>query len=104
MEEVADLGLSKAIGVSNFTGGLLIDLFRSATIKVRVTSSSPKCSLIAVSQPAILQIEHHPLLTQEPLLALASHLNVAVTACESTTSCLGPSELISLRRLVFRPR
>lgn len=34
MEEVHAAGLAKNIGISNFSGGLLIDLFRSAKTKV----------------------------------------------------------------------
>ena len=43
MEEIKDAGLAKEIGVSNFCGGLLIDLLRHARIR-----------------PSVLQIEHHP--------------------------------------------
>lgn len=65
MEDVYSAGLAKAIGVSNFSGGLLIDLHRYAKIK-----------------PAVLQIEHHPYFTQPQLVELAKTLGVAVTACE----------------------
>lgn len=65
MEDVFSAGLAKAIGVSNFSGGLLIDLHRYAKVK-----------------PAVLQIEQHPYFTQPQLVELAKTLGVAVTACE----------------------
>ncbi|KAJ7631730.1 NADP-dependent oxidoreductase domain-containing protein [Mycena polygramma] len=69
MEELVDAGLVKNIGISNCQGSLLIDIFRYARFK-----------------PQVLQVELHPYLTQEPLLALAKSLGVAVTAYSS----LGP--------------
>lgn len=53
----------KEIGVCNFNTGLLHDLIASARIK-----------------PALLQVESHPYLTQERLIRLARHYNMAVTA------------------------
>lgn len=75
MEELVGAGLVKHIGVCNFTSGLLIDLMAYSTIK-----------------PAMLQIESHPFLTQEPLLRLAADFGVAVTAF----SPLGALSYISL--------
>ncbi|KAI0695125.1 NADP-dependent oxidoreductase domain-containing protein [Cytidiella melzeri] len=66
MEELVDAGLVKAIGVSNMQGGLLIDLLRYARIR-----------------PSVLQVEHHPYLTQESLIQLAQSENIAVTAYSS---------------------
>jgi D-xylose reductase len=34
-------------------------------------------------EPQVLQIEHHPYLTQQPLIDLAKLLNIAVTAYSS---------------------
>ncbi|CAG8662765.1 3331_t:CDS:2, partial [Acaulospora colombiana] len=63
MEKLADEGLAKNIGVSNFNGSLLLDVLRYARIP-----------------PAVLQIEHHPYLVQQPLLDLAKSRDIAVTA------------------------
>lgn len=95
MEDVSLQGLAKAIGVSNFSGGLLIDLFRSAKIKVRrgwPCRRRSRLLMLAMPQPAILQIEHHPYHTQEGLLALCKHFGVAVTAYSS----FGPASWIEL--------
>lgn len=63
MEELVQAGLVRQIGVCNYTSGLLIDLMAYAN-----------------TPPAMLQIESHPFLTQEPLIRLAHDLGVAVTA------------------------
>jgi D-xylose reductase len=75
MEKVADAGLARSIGISNFNGQLLLDLLRYARIV-----------------PATLQIEHHPYLTQLGLLDLAEGHNIAVTAYSS----FGPQSFIEL--------
>ncbi|KAJ7911313.1 Aldo keto reductase [Mycena leptocephala] len=69
MEELVDLGIVNNIGISNCQGSLLLDIFRYARIK-----------------PQVLQVELHPYLTQEGLVALAKQLGVATTAYSS----LGP--------------
>ena len=85
MERLVDEGLVRNIGVrfaihslwslhkvekdlfhSNYNGALLLDLQRYARIK-----------------PAVLQIEHHPYLVQQPLLDLVKALGIAVTAYSS---------------------
>jgi len=66
MEELVDEGLAKNIGISNVAGGLLVDMLSYARI-----------------EPQVLQIEHHPYLTQQPLLDLAKTLGIAVTAYSS---------------------
>lgn len=63
MEELVEAGLVKHIGVCNFNSGLLLDLMAYSTVK-----------------PAMLQIESHPFLTQEPLIRFAGDLGLAVTA------------------------
>ena len=63
MEKLVDSGLSKQIGVCNYNSGLLHDLMSYANIK-----------------PAMLQIESHPYLTQEPLLRLCENYGIPVTA------------------------
>lgn len=63
LEELVEAGLVRQIGVCNYNSALLHDLMTYARIK-----------------PAMLQIESHPYLTQERLLRLASHYDMAVTA------------------------
>lgn len=63
MEELVAAGLVKDIGVCNFGVSLLRDLMAQATIP-----------------PAVLQIELHPLLTQEKLLRFCREAEIAVTA------------------------
>ncbi|KAK9462903.1 NADP-dependent oxidoreductase domain-containing protein [Lipomyces oligophaga] len=75
MEKAVDLGYARHIGVSNFAGALLIDLLRYAKI-----------------QPSVLQIEHHPYLTQPDMIALATQRGIAVTAYSS----FGPQSFLEL--------
>ena len=63
MEAVYRKGLSKQIGVCNYSSALLHDLMTYATIK-----------------PAMLQIESHPYLTQKKLIRLAKSYGMQVTA------------------------
>ncbi|MFN2099897.1 aldo/keto reductase [Altererythrobacter sp. MF3-039] len=63
MEELVGKGLTKRIGVCNYSSALIHDLMTYAQIK-----------------PAILQIEAHPYLTQEKLLRLAGEYGIGVTA------------------------
>ncbi|USP77878.1 uncharacterized protein yc1106_05152 [Curvularia clavata] len=65
-EELKNKGLSKSIGVSNYSGALLLDMFTYAKIK-----------------PATLQIEHHPYYVQPYLLELARQHDIKVTAYSS---------------------
>lgn len=66
MEDVQKKGLAKSIGVSNYNGALLLDMFTYAKVK-----------------PATLQIEHHPYYVQPNLLKLAEQHGIAVTAYSS---------------------
>lgn len=75
MEELVHEKMAKSIGVSNFNGGLLLDLFRYAKIT-----------------PATLQIEHHPYLTQEKLVELCTAHGITITAYSS----FGPQSFIEL--------
>ncbi|MEL6875046.1 MAG: aldo/keto reductase [Pseudomonadota bacterium] len=63
MEELQDKGLTRQIGVCNYNSALIHDLMTYARI-----------------QPAVLQIEAHPYLTQEKLIRLARDYEIAVTA------------------------
>ncbi|MFK7817879.1 MAG: aldo/keto reductase [Planctomycetaceae bacterium] len=63
MEELVAAGLVKTIGICNFGVSLIRDLQAHATI-----------------QPAVLQIESHPYLTQDKLLQFCDEQNIAVTA------------------------
>ena len=66
MEKLVESGQARSIGISNFQGGLILDLLRYARVR-----------------PATLQIEHHPYLAQPQLLALARMEGIAVTAYSS---------------------
>jgi D-xylose reductase len=66
MEKLVDQGSVKNIGVSNFSGSLLMDLFRYARI-----------------QPVALQIELHPYLAQEHLVQFAQKHGLAIMAFSS---------------------
>lgn len=63
MEALVEEGLVKQIGVCNYNTGLVHDLMSYANIK-----------------PAMLQIESHPYLTQEPLIKLCQNYGIPVTA------------------------
>lgn len=75
MEKLVAKGLTRGIGISNFNGALILDLWKYATIK-----------------PATLQIEHHPYLTQEVLVKYVQGLGIQVTAYSS----FGPSSYLEL--------
>lgn len=66
MEHLVKTGLARSIGISNFSGALILDLLRYAKIV-----------------PAALQIEHHPYLTQPNLVHFAQSQGIAVTAYSS---------------------
>jgi alcohol dehydrogenase (NADP+) len=63
MEELVEAGLCRQIGVSNFSRTKLIALGRTARI-----------------QPAVLQVERHPLLQQNDLLAYCQGAGIHLTA------------------------
>ncbi|KAH8704574.1 NADP-dependent oxidoreductase domain-containing protein [Phaeosphaeriaceae sp. PMI808] len=65
-EDIQKKGLTKSIGISNYSGALLLDLFTYAKVK-----------------PATLQIEHHPYYVQPYLIKLAEEHNIKVTAYSS---------------------
>lgn len=75
LEELVDIGLARGIGVSNFQSQMLYDILSYA----RHPLSS-------------LQIEHHPYLAQEDLVAMARENNIAVTAYSS----FGPQSFLEL--------
>jgi D-xylose reductase len=62
MEEISRAGLARHIGVSNFGVSLIRDLLNFAKIR-----------------PAALQVELHPMLTQEKLLRFCREQEIAVT-------------------------
>ncbi|KIJ46472.1 hypothetical protein M422DRAFT_46191 [Sphaerobolus stellatus SS14] len=67
VEELVDEGLVRNVGISNISGSLLVDVHTYARY-----------------QPQVLQIEHHPYLTQEPLVKYAREiLGMAMTAYSS---------------------
>jgi D-xylose reductase len=55
MEKAVEQGLIKHIGISNYTGALILD-----------------CLAYAKIHPSVLQIEHHPYLTQPKLYLFKS--------------------------------
>jgi D-xylose reductase len=63
MEALVEQGLVRNIGICNYSSGLLRDLLNYATIR-----------------PAVLQVESHPLLTQEKLLRFCRQESIAFTA------------------------
>jgi D-xylose reductase len=63
MEMLVEAGLTRQIGICNYSASLLHDLMSYARIK-----------------PAMLQVESHPYHTQEALLRTAQQYNIAVTA------------------------
>lgn len=75
MEALVGAGLAKSIGISNYNGALVLDLLAYAWIV-----------------PQVLQIEHHPYLTQAPLLELCRQEGIAVTGYSS----FGPQSFLDL--------
>jgi len=75
MEEVYEQGLTKSLGVSNYTGTLILDLERYAK-----------------HLPQTLQIEHHPYLVQDDLISLCESRGIAVTAYSS----FGPQSFLEM--------
>lgn len=63
MEDLVRTGLARAIGVSNFTAPMILDILSYAKIL-----------------PAVNQIELHPYLQQSKLVAFCHYKNIAVTA------------------------
>ena len=63
MEQLVETGLTRKIGVCNYNTGLIHDLMTYARI-----------------QPAMLQVEAHPFLTQEKLIRCANGYGIPVTA------------------------
>jgi len=75
LEELVDEGLVKNIGISNFSGALILDMLRYARIP-----------------PQVLQVELHPYLTQDALVQLVKHCGIALTAYSS----FGPQSYVEL--------
>lgn len=75
LEKLVEEGLIKAIGISNFSGSIIMDLLRGCKIK-----------------PVALQIEHHPYLTQDKLVEYVQGQGIQVVAYSS----FGPQSFIEL--------
>lgn len=75
LEECVKKGLVKHIGISNFNAALIRDLLNYAKIP-----------------PSVLQIEHHPYLTQEALINYVKSEGIAITAY----STFGPQSFIEM--------
>ena len=75
MEDCYNEGLIKSIGISNYTGALVLDVERYAK-----------------HIPQVLQIEHHPYLVQQDLLDLCKKRGIAVVAYSS----FGPQSFLEL--------
>ncbi|CAJ0767497.1 21651_t:CDS:2 [Entrophospora sp. SA101] len=75
------------IGISNFNAALIMDLLKYARVK-----------------PAVLQIEHHPYLTQEQLVDYAKSQGLAVNAYSSIrSSSYGPKKDENSPQLLKEP-
>lgn len=81
LEECVDQGLIKSIGVSNFSGSLMLDLLRGSRIP-----------------PVALQIELHPYLTQERYVKWVQSKGVQVVAYSS----FGPQSFIEMDMAMAR--
>lgn len=75
LESLVEAGLVKNIGISNFNAGLVRDLLNVAKIR-----------------PSVLQIEHHPYLTQPALIDYVQAQGLAVTAY----STFGPQSFLEM--------
>lgn len=75
LESLVDAGLVKNIGVSNFNAGLVRDLLTVARIR-----------------PSVLQIEHHPYLTQPALIDYIQAQGIAITGY----STFGPQSFLEM--------
>lgn len=75
LESLVEAGLVKNIGISNFNAGLIRDLLTYAKIP-----------------PAVLQIEHHPYLTQPELIKYVQGEGIAITAY----STFGPQSFLEM--------
>lgn len=75
LEKLVKAGKVRSIGISNFSGALVLDLLRSAEIK-----------------PSVLQIEHHPYLQQPRLVEFVQSQGIAITGYSS----FGPQSFIEL--------
>jgi len=75
LEELVDEGLAKNIGLSNSQSSLIMDVNRYARI-----------------QPAVLQVELHPYLSQEALVKWCDLVDIKVTAYSS----FGPQSYLEL--------
>lgn len=75
LEQLVSEGLIKSIGISNFSGSIIMDLLRGCKIK-----------------PVALQIEHHPYLTQDRLVHYVKLQGLQVVAYSS----FGPQSFIEM--------
>lgn len=75
LESLVEAGLVKNIGISNFNAGLIRDLLTVARIR-----------------PSVLQIEHHPYLTQPALIDYVQAQGLAITAY----STFGPQSFLEM--------
>jgi D-xylose reductase len=82
LEKLVDEGLAKNIGVSNVNGQLLMDVLRYARYK-----------------PQVLQVELHPYLPQDALVAYCKANEIAVTGYSS----FGPATWIELDQHLHVP-
>ena len=69
MEAVLSLGLAKAIGVSNFSCALVMDLLKTCKGVEHNFSAWFCCNQCGAVPPAVNQVEMHPYLTQTTFLS-----------------------------------
>ncbi|GAA5820753.1 hypothetical protein JCM11491_001993, partial [Sporobolomyces phaffii] len=83
MEQVQEKGLTKAIGISNFSEAFIDDLLKTAKIPPAANQASPSLPIAAGAQTLTVncpQIELHPYLPQHELVEYLRSKNIVAQA------------------------